>query len=277
VILHRIESGSSLSGLVEVLWYLDTPTGSTKPLAPPHRERVLPTGTFEFVFNLDSDHIRVHELGDPPRPIDLSGAIACGPHSKYFELHHQGAGRVAGVHFKPAGAYPLLRHSAWTFANRHADLAHILGPGAASSLREQLASHMTSQGAFAQLESTLAQAIDPGKQFAPVVSSFLAMLERDPFCNPIATLTREFAITHKGLIDVFKRQVGLTPKKLSRVLRFQKVLTLVGSDVNWADLALRCGYFDQAHFARDFRDFSGFSAGAYSVRAGKNPNHIPAP
>ena len=277
MILHLPTADGPLSGLVDVFWYFDT---SADPASPAHRrgkEKVLPTGTFEFVFNLGDDRIHVYERGNAERPLELSGAITCGVHSEYFMLDRERRGRVAGVHFKPGGAYPLLRRSAADFANRHVDLVEILGP-AVTAFRRDLAQLTAPQRLFGALETFLTEKLDRRRRLSAAVAGALRMLDENPFCNPVPTLQSEFEITQKGLIGAFKRQVGLTPKTFSRVLRFQEVLKRIvnGRNPDWADIALRCGYYDQAHFGRDFKRFSGFSPGEYRARAGPNPNHVSA-
>jgi transcriptional regulator GlxA family with amidase domain len=67
---------------------------------------------------------------------------------------------------------------------------------------------------------------------------------------------------------VFTAQVGLTPKQFCRVLRFQHVRQFVhqASTLNWAQLALACGYCDQSHLIRDFQEFSGLRPTEYLGR-----------
>jgi AraC-like DNA-binding protein len=64
-----------------------------------------------------------------------------------------------------------------------------------------------------------------------------------------------------GLIEVFKTEVGLTPKLFYRVQRFQRILALMRrvSAPSWSRLALDCGFFDQSHLIRDFVEFSGLA------------------
>ena len=62
----------------------------------------------------------------------------------------------------------------------------------------------------------------------------------------------------------FLWEVGLTPKRLSRIVRFQRAIDLLRTtDERWAAVALDCGYYDQAHLNREFRDFAGQSPGQY--------------
>jgi AraC-like DNA-binding protein len=76
---------------------------------------------------------------------------------------------------------------------------------------------------------------------------------------------------------VFREQIGVSPKVYARILRFQRAVQKMhaGADIRWAELALACGYYDQAHFANDFRDFSGISPTTYSVSQRKWKNHVP--
>jgi AraC-like DNA-binding protein len=72
--------------------------------------------------------------------------------------------------------------------------------------------------------------------------------------------------------------VGLTPKRFLRVTRFQRVIESLScrtAVVDWADLAVRCGYYDQSHFVHDFRSFSGFTPAAYLAIQTSHLNHLP--
>ena len=87
---------------------------------------------------------------------------------------------------------------------------------------------------------------------------------------------RELGISERRLHLVFSEDVGLSPKQWSRVRRFQRALCALykGVDMRWAELAITCGYADQAHFSRDFRRFSGVDPTTYSVSRGRWKNHI---
>jgi transcriptional regulator GlxA family with amidase domain len=66
---------------------------------------------------------------------------------------------------------------------------------------------------------------------------------------------------------VFFEQTGLTPKHFSRVIRFRHSLSVLTSRKRgeWAQVALECGYYDQAHFDNEFRELSGYSPGQFVV------------
>ena len=72
-------------------------------------------------------------------------------------------------------------------------------------------------------------------------------------------------MSQRRFIEIFRNEVGVTPKAFSRLRRFQHVLGAVEhlTDVDWTDVAVECGYFDQAHFIHDFREFAGVTPSLY--------------
>jgi AraC-like DNA-binding protein len=86
----------------------------------------------------------------------------------------------------------------------------------------------------------------------------------------------ESGCSHRTFIALFRRAVGLTPKRYCRVLRFRRALqdTAAGSG-SLADLAAAAGYRDQAHFNRDFREFAGVTPGEYCRASPRAPHHLP--
>jgi AraC-like DNA-binding protein len=83
-------------------------------------------------------------------------------------------------------------------------------------------------------------------------------------------------MSKRRFIQMFDERVGLTPKLFCRVRRFHRALRLIarGGPIKWADLAVDCGYFDQAHFIHDFTDFCGLSPSAYLGLRTEHLNHV---
>jgi AraC-like DNA-binding protein len=93
----------------------------------------------------------------------------------------------------------------------------------------------------------------------------------------VADVSGKIALSSRRFIQVFTDEVGLTPKLFCRVRRFQEAVRRIGTGqrVNWAIVALDCGYFDQAHFIHDFRAFSGLNPSAYAAQRTEHLNHVP--
>ena len=81
----------------------------------------------------------------------------------------------------------------------------------------------------------------------------------------ITELLAETGISQKHLTRVFQQQIGVSPKPYAQLLKFQHALSLLHgqSQTDFGRLAQDCGYYDQAHFHRDFRRFSGVTPKAY--------------
>ncbi len=83
----------------------------------------------------------------------------------------------------------------------------------------------------------------------------------------IATLAGELGWSHRHLIARFRREIGLPPKTVARIVRFERALRLARREAepSWAEIAHACGYADQAHLIRDFRAFAGTTPGAWTA------------
>jgi AraC-like DNA-binding protein len=93
----------------------------------------------------------------------------------------------------------------------------------------------------------------------------------------VSTVSGQIGLSSRRFIQVFSQEVGLSPKLFCRVQRFQRVLRRVhrGVDIDWVAVALGCGYFDQAHFIHDFKEFSGVNPTAYLAAHTEHLNHVP--
>lgn len=81
----------------------------------------------------------------------------------------------------------------------------------------------------------------------------------------IGALAAELGWSHRRLIARFREQIGLAPKTVARVLRFDRAVAALGSTSSrgLAEIAFACGYFDQAHLNRDFRELAGTTPTAF--------------
>ncbi len=259
-----------LSDFVELLW-------SYEGDDPPHaKERVLPTGTVELIVNLSEDTERVYDGQDPARFQSFRGALVCGAHSGYFVIDTASQASIMGVHFKPGGAFPFLGLPACELRDTHVSLDTLWGAGA-DDLRDRLLEAETAEARFRVLErSLLAQAARPLARH-PAVAFALKEFGDAAHARTVSEVTGRIGLSQRRFIRVFSEEVGLTPKLFCRVRRFQEALRLIGrgQHVEWAEVALACGYFDQAHFIHDFRAFSGLNPTAYLAHRGEHLNHVP--
>jgi transcriptional regulator GlxA family with amidase domain len=125
------------------------------------------------------------------------------------------------------------------------------------------------------LERRLESARSDGRRVAMAARALLHRRGR----LPVAELARQTGWSRRQLEREFLQKVGVSPKTLSRVVRFQNLLRLSGRNPArpWSDLAAACGYADQAHLVRDFREFSGATPTERSGNADELARHFVAP
>ena len=257
-----------LDGLVRCLWY------SEGPDVPDKRERLLPTGECTLVFSLEEDPIRIYDASDTNRVSCYRGAVLCGARSDCFGIDVTRRERVMGVQFHPGGVSPFLRVpvsdvSGGCFSPDDV-WAHV------SSVREELLDTPDHRARFAVLERALSEQLILGRAIHPAVRHAVRRLQGKGWQPQISELAGQANLSPRRFIELFQRQVGITPKSFARLTRFQQVVTMVDGqrDVDWAGVALDCGYYDQAHFIHDFRTFSGYTPSVYLARATSHLNHI---
>jgi AraC-like DNA-binding protein len=244
--MHR--PGTPLARFIAYFWALqDVPVDATA--------RLVPSGTLDLVFNLHEDAMRID---DPNSGVcrGYSGAVAAGAYGRYIVSHSRTHASVIGVHFRPGGALPFVGVPPGELADRHVDL-EILWGRSAFELRERLCLATTSTERFAVLESALRSRLPddvPGHRAVPFALEQLAR----PGCT-VSEVAASVELSRRRFTQVFTSEVGMNPKQLSRVLRFQRASELArrAKAPDWGQLALACGYFDQSHLINDVREFTG--------------------
>jgi methylphosphotriester-DNA--protein-cysteine methyltransferase len=268
--LRMCRPGPPLSAFVEVLW-------SFEGHSPAHRfERLLPDGSVELVINLSEDCARIYDRQDQSLVRTLSGSIVAGPQSQYCVIDTASQSSTVGVHFKPGGAFPFLGLPASELHDQHVSLDALWG-NSARTLRERLLEAETVDARLRVLEQALLARRTWVGGLHPAVQFALEEFQAGPHMRTIAEVTRQIGLSPRRFIEVFREQAGMTPKLFCRVRRFQQVVQSIaaGRQVEWTEVALAGGYFDQAHFIHDFRAFSGLSPTGYARLALRHPNHVP--
>jgi len=246
-------------------------------LSPAHRlERVLPDGTFELCINLRDELRHTYDLDDHRPKSAYRRAWLSGAHARHIVIDTAANSSMMGVHFKPAGAAGVLGMPAGEMTDRVVELDAIWGQ-AGLDLHNSLLEAPTPDARFAVLENFLLRRTQRARVRSPAIRHALSRFITEPAMVSIDAVADELGVSHKHLIQCFRDEVGLTPKRFCRIRRFQSVLRAIQKQrrVEWADLACACGYFDQAHFIREFRDFSGLNPSAYLTQRGEYLGYVP--
>jgi AraC-like DNA-binding protein len=185
-----------------------------------------------------------------------------------------------GVDFKPGGAYPFIGPPAGELRDAHLPLEALWGIRAVDDLRERLMYTQTAAERCQILEEVLrAQLVRPLAHH-PAVTLALRAFAAAPRGPTIAQVADQLGLSHTRFTAVFRNEVGLSPKQYCRVRRFYRVVARTWDEErpDWAQVALACGYYDQAHLCRDFQLFAGVSPGVFlRDREGATSTYLAAP
>jgi AraC-like DNA-binding protein len=268
-----VKPGPPLSRFVELIWYYES--------APqPHRkERLMPDGCVSLVINLAENQTRLYDPDDLRKMQTFNGVSVSGPRTKSFAIDTDEQTCVLGVSFRPAGASPFLRLPSDELHNQHVGLDDLWGR-LAFELRERVLSAPTATEKLRIVELALLERAAGMFEPQPVVEYAVTNFLAQPATSRIAQVADKTGFSARRFIELFKQHVGISPKLFCRVRRFQSVLEkiTIGKPVRWSDVAADCGYYDQAHFIHDFRNFSGINPSKY-LRDHRgfygNRNHLP--
>ena len=227
------------------------------------RDRILPNAGSFLLINLGPTQFRI-ESGPPERRVPFRDIWYSGLHQGPIETEAPFGSALLGVAFKYAGARPVLRGVAQEFSDRIVALTDVLGDGVLQ-LREHLGECTNVAQRFALLERWLLSRWCRKHAAHALVDHAMTAIMRRGGRISVESLCDDAGVSRRYLSKLFQRDVGLTPKAVTRVLRFQGALTLLAgrSQVPWDELALHCGYYDQSHLTRDFKQFSGFTPGEF--------------
>jgi AraC-like DNA-binding protein len=221
------------------------------------RRREIPSVRAVMIINL-GEPIRVlgsrRDAGWSEQP---EGFVA-GLHDTFALTETGGSQAGVQVDLTPIGAHLLLGFPMHELAQRVVTIEELFGRGG-MLLREALAEAPGWAERFALVDEFLLTLLDRARSPVPSVTRALGRLRESGGTVPVGVIAGEIGCSRRHLISRFREQVGVTPKLLARILRFEHVVSLVDArtEMGWAEIAQVCGYYDQAHMIRDFHQFAG--------------------
>lgn len=243
-----------LDEVVQCFWFLRDPGGAAG--APP--QTVVPDGRVEIVLHLAEPF---GLLGDSGIVTPQETALVGGQLTSPIRLAARGPSDVVGIRFRTDGARRVLPFALTEVTGGVAPLAALL-PRLAASLLDAAASGEAPRARAGAIARVLAKAIRTDG--SPVLSRAVASLGT-PQVPRFGTLARELGVSVRTLERRVRREVGLSPRALRRVLRFRRAFRLLDGAPpgTWTRVALAAGYYDQAHLIREFRRLAGAPPSAF--------------
>lgn len=234
-------------------------TGYRSEAGPPGTHQGVPSAHLTFLLCVDGA-VEMVSNADPTRPPGTFTAMVAGLHDGPATIATGTAQTGLQLRLTWRGARALLGVPAGELAGDTVDLAALLG-ARTGPLLERLADAGTWEQRFARLDEELAALAGSADGVRPEVGYAWDRLEETGGTLRIADLAREVGWSRRHLADQLRRETGLAPKAAARVIRFERACDRLRFTTDpLATVAADCGYVDQAHLSRDFRDLAGQTA-----------------
>jgi AraC-like DNA-binding protein len=266
--------------------YVHGYVGSSSNLRTALQERHLPSTEVSLLLNFGEPHRRLNRAGSEEWTA-RDGVWVVGLHDRHQLTKAAGERQFMVVRFTPMGAHLFLGLPMHLLANEAVDLEQI-DPALARVMVSRVALARSWTDRFAAMESLIAERIAETQIPATIGVAWQKLVATDGRIA-LGSLATELDCSHRSLIAKFRTCVGFPPKTIARLLRFNRTvrsldrLSLTRANecaskpyiearpskdpfvraIQWADLAAECGYFDQAHLIKEFREFAGTTPNAF--------------
>lgn len=247
MIFKRILPPPELGSIVECYWIAESEN------VIPAKEKIIPDGFPEMIFH----------YGDPYR-INLHQAkwelqtksLLAGQIRRHFFLENTGKSGVLGIKLQPTALTHLFDLSMDTFTDKVADLS--------TALHVPLQALLSSNAAHDEKIAAINEWLLTMPVLVNQADKAIALIRAHQGAISIADIIATLGISERQLERLFKKYVGLSPKFYARIIRFNYIFHLIQErNPGWTDLAFNAGFYDQSHFIRNFKAFTGEDPSAY--------------
>lgn len=199
--------------------------------------------------------------------VEKDGSKVYGVMTEKFSYRLEGEGRVLGVKFKPGGFYPFWKSPISALTNSSVDLEDAFG--AEGEAFQAAVFNAKSDGKMVEVAETFLRERSLGRDTdAELVEQIVSSIAADRELARVEQVATKFGLGKRTLQRLFYRYVGVGPKWVILRGRVHDATDRLadGGTANWTELALELGYFDQAHFLKDFKALVGMTPAAYARR-----------
>lgn len=225
---------------------------------------VFPSGCMEIIFNLGSGSWQIasgNTFTSTPS-IELWGQI-----TRPLFVKSAGSNTMLGIRFFPHAASCFIPENIEVLNNQVSDFRDI-SDNSANELYTKILEATTWNKRIVLLEEFLSDKLircNKKAEKIAVITNVMEEISHEDFFDNIENVASRYGITPRYLQKIFLQYTGLTPKLYSKINRFQNSLKLITKrNTSLTSIAYDCGYFDQSHFIREFKSFTGFTPSGYT-------------
>lgn len=239
---ERLAPCAQLAGLVEHYWFV----GWDMQGQPPQQQETLPHPNVHLVIEHDGDGVY-------------------GVHTARYAKLLAGRGFAFGIKFRPGGFRPFLGRAVAGIADRRIALAQVFGRDGDALARQVRACAPAPNAMAAAAQAFLLARLPLPDAGAGRAAALVAAIAADPALLTVDALAEQAGINQRAVQRLFQQYVGVGPKWVIKRYRMHEAVAQLqaGAAVALAQLALRLGYYDQAHFIKEFTALVGKPPGEY--------------
>jgi AraC-like DNA-binding protein len=249
---------------VDAVWTAD---GTDGP-----RESVLPNGAIELIFDFGQPQYVVNrQTGE--RTCFRRSWLAGMQHAPLFIEPHTDT-KLLGIRFRPGGLQPFVRFAVSELTDRVEECDLLFG-NEFELLRERLATTAPAAERLGLIEAALFRRMRETRHQDLIDFAWQEIVDSGGG-RRIRAISRSASVSERHLIARFRESVGVSPKFLARVVRFQRALGLVRdrASVTWSTVAAEAGFFDESHMIREFQLLANATPSTYLRARDVNENHM---
>lgn len=254
MLFNRFNPDPDLERIVECYWAVEDPN----PV--PRRVKIIPDGFTEIIVHF----AHPYRIGVEGTWQLQSKNLLAGQISRHFFLENTGPSDIIGIKLKPTALTRLFNLSMIDFTDKVVDANSALG----DDFREmdaQLRAIPHREGRIILLNAYFRKALGRNEAEESPADRAVKQLMDHHGMIPLAEVKNTAGVGERQLENLFRKHVGLSPKLFARILRFSYIFQRVEEDDRrWTALAYETSFYDQSHFIRNFRNFTGESPGKYA-------------
>lgn len=239
--------------MIECYWIVENDDVAVR------QEKIIPDGYPEIILHY-ADHYKINLNGtwSLQTPDLLGGQI-----SRYFYLENTGRSGMIGIKLFPTALRHLFGISMHTLTDSVVDLNSVLGhslDGIGNAVRDAI--NHTEQ--IEVLNVVFSDAASKRAEVDHLIDRIVESILQKQGLITISELTETFGVGERRLERLFREYVGLSPKFYSRIIRFNAIFSLKQQGLDsWMDLVYETGFYDQSHFIKNFKEFTGEEPSEY--------------
>jgi len=239
--------------LVNCYWTLEVP-----PSADPKKQRIIPDGLIELAFILGDD-IKRYTTRD--EYILQPRAMVLGQTIEPFYIEPTGYVNTFAIRFYPYGFANFMTLPIQDLANKETPISSLFGEEASKELENKIIAAKDVRQRIGIIETFLLSKLTEPAVVDNLVKSTIDIILSTKGSTPINTILKENAFQRRQLERKFVKLIGISPKQLGKVIRLQAALKMLLNEEaeNLTNIAYQNEYYDQSHFIKDFKEFTGIN------------------